>query len=88
MAFQPLSSQASLFIRFRLAAFGLGAGVPHPLSNLHMTQTFADFTWLDLTFLYFTPVGGHRFLLVAVYWRRLGHHDLRGLVNAHWGAGK
>ena len=57
-----------MFIRVRLAAFGLGAGVPHPLSNLHMAQNFADFTWLDLTLLYFTPVA----VLVAV----LLEHDL------------
>ena len=78
MAFQPLSSQASLFIRFRLAAFGLGAGVPHPLSNLHMAQTFADFTWLDLTLLYFTPVGGTGSCLSLCIGEGLGHHDLGG----------
>ena len=54
MSFHDLSSQASLFIRFRPAAFGLGASVPHPISKVRMAQTFAHFTWLDLTLFYFT----------------------------------
>ena len=74
MAFQPLSSQASLFIRFRLAAFGLGAGVPHPLSNFRMAQTFADFTWLGLALPYFTLVAVPEAVLVA--------HGLSALVKS------
>ena len=47
---------STLFIRFRPAAFVLGASVPHPLSNFRMAQAFGDFPCLDLTLLYFTLV--------------------------------